>query len=482
MTRDRDLHHRTGTDVGKTFVTASLIRHLRRMGRSVEALKPVVSGFDPLPRVERSRNSLEALGLSVTPKNRPNLALAVSRPLSPDLAAKREGQTIDVAGLIAFCRTAIDQHRDILLIEGVGGIMVPLDDERTMLDLMMALQLPLILVTGSYLGTISHTLTALDALFRRNLKVLATIVSETPNSTVPLADSRRGNCAFRRTGDRPAAAKVWPNRWRRNAPRTRNQAVPLPHSTVSSASRAHPEVHRPARSIDDTRVDNGRRLDRIVTMAKQFHLVLVGAATGAALTLLANQIPIGALAKSAGHADEYRVLELFDDAFEQVRQNYVEKPDDHKLIENAINGMMAALGDSYYLDAKSASHTVACTTSVCPSADIGLRFTIADGLPRVITAIDGSPAAKAGLLTGDVIATIDDQPLDQLTAYQVGQLLNGEPGSTVHLRSGVPVPTNRSTWPWSAITSPRAPSARRSKAAISAISGWRSSTTIPPTS
>ena len=51
------------------------------------------------------------------------------------------------------------------------------------------------------------------------------------------------------------------------------------------------------------------------------------------------------------------MLELFDDAFEQVRQNYVEKPDDKKLIENAINGMMAALGDSYYLDAKSASHT-----------------------------------------------------------------------------------------------------------------------------
>jgi carboxyl-terminal processing protease len=173
-------------------------------------------------------------------------------------------------------------------------------------------------------------------------------------------------------------------------------------------------------------------------MAKQIHLVLAGVATGAALTLLASQIPIGALAKSAGRADEYRVLELFDDAFEQVRQNYVEKPDDKKLIENAINGMMAALGDSYYLDAKSASHTVACTTSGCPLADVGLRFTIADGLPRVITAIDGSPAAKAGLLTGDIITTIDDQPLDELTGYQVGQMLNGEPGSTVHLSVGRP--------------------------------------------
>ena len=58
--------------------------------------------------------------------------------------------------------------------------MVPLDGERTILDVMMALQLPLILVAGSYLGTISHTLTALDALFRRDMKVLAIIVSETP--------------------------------------------------------------------------------------------------------------------------------------------------------------------------------------------------------------------------------------------------------------------------------------------------------------
>jgi dethiobiotin synthetase len=67
--------------------------------------------------------------------------------------------------------------------------MVPLDGERTVLDVMMALQLPVILVTGSYLGTISHTLTALDALFQRGLKVMVTIVSETPGSTVPLGDT-----------------------------------------------------------------------------------------------------------------------------------------------------------------------------------------------------------------------------------------------------------------------------------------------------
>jgi dethiobiotin synthetase len=67
--------------------------------------------------------------------------------------------------------------------------MVPLDEQRTVLDVMMALQLPLILVVGSYLGTISHTLTALDALFRREMSVLAIIVSETPGSPVPLHET-----------------------------------------------------------------------------------------------------------------------------------------------------------------------------------------------------------------------------------------------------------------------------------------------------
>jgi dethiobiotin synthetase len=93
-----------------------------------------------------------------------------------------------VDAVIAYCKTAIDRRSDILLIEGVGGIMEPLDQHRTVLDVMMALRLPLILVTGSYRGALSHTLTALDSLFRRDMSVLATIVSETAGSKVALDD------------------------------------------------------------------------------------------------------------------------------------------------------------------------------------------------------------------------------------------------------------------------------------------------------
>jgi dethiobiotin synthetase len=181
----------TGTDVGKTHVAASLIGHFRQMGRRVAALKPVVSGFDPAqPGNSDPAALLRALALPATMENIERISPWRFRaPLAPDLAARREGRRIDVDKVIAFCRSAVEQRQDILLIEGVGGIMVPLEGERTVLDVMMALRLPLILVTGSYLGTISHTLTALDALFRRGMDVLTVIVSETPGSTVPLDET-----------------------------------------------------------------------------------------------------------------------------------------------------------------------------------------------------------------------------------------------------------------------------------------------------
>ena len=154
----------TGTDVGKTFVAASLIGHFRQMGRLVEAIKPVVSGFDPAQAATSDPGVLlKALGLPVTAQQIERISPWRFRAaLSPDLAARREGRSIDVDNVIAFCQSAIERRQDMLLIEGVGGVMVPLDEHRTILDVMMALRLPLILVTGSYLGTISHTLTALE--------------------------------------------------------------------------------------------------------------------------------------------------------------------------------------------------------------------------------------------------------------------------------------------------------------------------------
>ena len=151
----------TGTDIGKTFVTAGLIRHLRASGRDVDALKPVVTGFDPAhPEASDAGVLLAALG-------RPVIAAEIARispcrfsaPLSPDMAARRERRDIDFDALMDFSAGAVARAKGTLLIEGIGGVMVPLDDRHTVLDWMVALTCPVMLVTGSYLGSLSHTLT-----------------------------------------------------------------------------------------------------------------------------------------------------------------------------------------------------------------------------------------------------------------------------------------------------------------------------------
>jgi dethiobiotin synthetase len=178
----------TGTDIGKTYVTAGLIRACRRKNRAVTALKPVVSGFDPLsPESSDPYALMEALDLPVVSLDRIS-PWRFAAPLSPDMAAARENRTIDMKDVEGFCREAV-ATQETVFIEGVGGVMVPMNARETVADWMAALRLPLILVTGSYLGTISHTLTALEVVLRRELRVACIIVNETDDSTVPLKDT-----------------------------------------------------------------------------------------------------------------------------------------------------------------------------------------------------------------------------------------------------------------------------------------------------
>jgi dethiobiotin synthetase len=181
----------TGTDIGKTFVAAGLIRYMREAGQAVSAIKPVVSGYNSSV-VDTSDPAvlLNALGRNISADEIDRIApWRLRAPLSPDLAAAREGRSINFAELTTFSRAAIRGTKGMLFIEGVGGIMVPLDSKHTVLDWMEALNVPLLLVVGGYLGTISHTLTALDVLNQRHLKVAAIVVSESERNPVELDDT-----------------------------------------------------------------------------------------------------------------------------------------------------------------------------------------------------------------------------------------------------------------------------------------------------
>jgi dethiobiotin synthetase len=181
----------TGTDIGKTFVAAGLIRHFRAAGRAIDALKPVATGFDlAAAAASDSGVLLDTLGrpLKLPEFNRIS-PWRFTAPLSPDMAARQESKSIDFEKLVEVCRQAIARSAGTLLIEGIGGVMVPLDDSRTVLDWMAALDIPVLLVGGSYLGSLSHTLTALDALRRCDLTIKALVINETPSTPVPMPDT-----------------------------------------------------------------------------------------------------------------------------------------------------------------------------------------------------------------------------------------------------------------------------------------------------
>ena len=168
----------SGTEIGKTFVTCALIHQLRGQGYSVRALKPVATGVtsDTLDTSD-SGILLSALGQPIDAGQ----VAAVSpwrfrEPLSPDMAAEREGRTIPFDELVAFCRE--DAGEDVTLIEGIGGVMVPLDTRHTVLDWIAALEVPTLLVTGSYLGTLSHSLTAAGMLRARSVELAGIVVNE----------------------------------------------------------------------------------------------------------------------------------------------------------------------------------------------------------------------------------------------------------------------------------------------------------------
>ena len=169
-------------------------------------------------------------------------------------------------------------------------------------------------------------------------------------------------------------------------------------------------------------------------MMRKMRWVLLGAAMGAGMTILAGQT--GAFNPSraiAAASDTYRQLNLFGDVFEKIRSDYVEKPEDAKLIESAINGMLTSLDPhSSYMDAKSFKDMQVQTRG--EFGGLGIEVTMEDGQLKVVTPIDDTPASKAGVMSGDIIAAIDDEPVQGLSLNQAVEKMRGAVNTLVRLK------------------------------------------------
>src|SRR3954453_8271938 len=172
-------------------------------------------------------------------------------------------------------------------------------------------------------------------------------------------------------------------------------------------------------------------------MMRKTFLILLGAASGAALTLLATQprlvhIGFGSSAQAAA-ADTYRQLNLFGDVFERVRADYVEKPEDTKLIESAINGMLSGLDPhSSYMEPKAFRDMQVQTRG--EFGGLGIEVTMEEGLIKVVSPIDDTPASKAGVLANDIITKLDDDAVQGLSLNQAVDKMRGAVNSVVRLK------------------------------------------------
>ncbi len=170
-------------------------------------------------------------------------------------------------------------------------------------------------------------------------------------------------------------------------------------------------------------------------MMRKASLIFLGAAAGVAVTLVTTQphfLLEGARAQAAV-TDGYRQLTLFGAVLERVRSDYVEKPDDGKLIESAINGMLAGLDPhSGYMDAKSFRDMQVQTRG--EFGGLGLEVTMEEGLVKVVAPIDETPAAKAGIMANDIITHLNQEAVQGLTLDQAVDKMRGPVNTKIKLK------------------------------------------------
>ena len=169
-------------------------------------------------------------------------------------------------------------------------------------------------------------------------------------------------------------------------------------------------------------------------MMRKTFLIFVGAVTGLAASLITIQSQLlsdGPRAQAAVNAS-YRHLSLFREVFERVRDNYVEKPDDGQLIKSAINGMLTGLDPhSNYMDPKGLREMQVETRG--EFGGLGIELTMEEGLIKVVAPIDGTPAARAGVMPNDVITHLDEAPMRGLTLDKAVEKMRGRPHTKIKL-------------------------------------------------
>ncbi len=168
----------TDTDIGKTHIATALIQHFVALNFKTIGMKPISAGCDMHNGQLKNEDALQLLAASnvTAPYSLVN-PYAFAPAIAPHLAANLEGETISIAHIQA-AYTQLTALAEVLIVEGAGGFLVPINDTETIADLSVALNIPVILVVGMRLGCINHALLSVLAIEQKGLKLSGWIANE----------------------------------------------------------------------------------------------------------------------------------------------------------------------------------------------------------------------------------------------------------------------------------------------------------------
>ena len=186
----------TGTDIGKTYCTVEIIKALVQKKIQVNPYKPILSGFNNKKIQESdSYKVLAPIKKDINIKSIKSITpWLFNHALAPSLAAEKENKKFDYKHVLEWCLDKIKDKKKknyMNIIEGAGGILVPIEKEKTILNLITDLKLPVILIVGNYLGSVSHTLSAIKNIQQSNLNIINIIINQNNDIDLDLDDTKK---------------------------------------------------------------------------------------------------------------------------------------------------------------------------------------------------------------------------------------------------------------------------------------------------
>lgn len=181
----------TDTEVGKTWVSCRLLEQAQQAGLSSYGLKPVAAGCDDTPDGPRNEDALALMAASSVKLRYDQInPVALKAAIAPHLAARDEQRSLSAERLAGYVRGTLMSHKaDLILVEGVGGWRVPLNDREPLSKVPHVLGLPVILVVGMRLGCINHALLTAEAIQRDGLALAGWVANDLGRPMARLEDN-----------------------------------------------------------------------------------------------------------------------------------------------------------------------------------------------------------------------------------------------------------------------------------------------------